>query len=247
MCRSYTRYANTVFIFTKLQFRLWIIAVTPVIDLCCFIVAWLSLQSGISRDTANILLHLFKFIILTTLRLIKLALAAADIEISELTELKMLLDIQTVYSQCQLDPTIEWVICCPKCFKQYPNHDGGPSQCNWYHFPKSRPCNTNLYTQHETSGGLQRIPECLYTTQSFESWLTFLLSHSQIEDHLYQTFAKSQGVFNPGWMHDIHDSPAWSSLHPFLQSPYHLVFALYIDWFNPLTNKIAGMSVNFWV
>lgn len=58
-----------------------------------FIVAWLSLQSGISRDTANILLHLFKFIILTTLRLIKLALAAADIKTSELTELKMPLDI----------------------------------------------------------------------------------------------------------------------------------------------------------
>jgi hypothetical protein len=48
-------------------------------------------------------------------------------------------------------------------------------------------------------------------------------------------------------MHDIYDSPAWSSLHPFLQSPYHLVFALYIDWLNPLTNKIAGMSINFGV
>jgi len=98
MYRSYTRYANTVFTFTKLQFRLWIIAVTPVIDLCCLIVAWLSLQSGMSRDTANILLRLFKFIILTTLRLIKLALAAADIKTSELTELKMPLDIWTVYS-----------------------------------------------------------------------------------------------------------------------------------------------------
>ncbi|KAF8229217.1 hypothetical protein L208DRAFT_1109830, partial [Tricholoma matsutake] len=174
-----------------------------VIDLCCLIVAWLSLQSGISRDTANILLRLFKFIILTALRLIKLALAAADIETAELTEFKMPLDIWT-----------------------------------------SRPCNTDLYTQHVTSSGLQRIPECLYTTQSLESWLIFLLSHSQIEDHLHQTFAKSQGAFNPGWMHDIYDSPAWSSLRPFLQSPYHLVFALYIDWFNPLTNKIAGKVVS---
>ena len=157
----------------------------------------------------------------------------------------MPLDIQTVYSWCRLDPTIEQIICCPKCFKQYSN--GGPSQCNWRCSPRSRPCKTDPYTQHETSGGLQRIPKCLYTTQSFESWLIFLLSHSQIEDHLYQTFAKSQGVFNPGRMHDIYESPAWSSLRPFLQSPYHLVFALYIDWFNPLTNKIAGMSVNFGV
>ena len=145
-------------------------------------------------------------------------------------------------SWCQLDPTIEWVICCLKFFKQYPN--GGSSQCNWCCSPKSRPCNTDLYTQHETSDNLQRIPECLYTTQSSESWPIFLFSHSQIEDHLYQTSAKSQGVFNHGWMHD---SPAWSSLCPFLQSPYHFVFALYIDWFNPLTNKIPGMSVNFGV
>jgi hypothetical protein len=146
-------------------------------------------------------LHLSQFITLATLRLIKLGLAAADIKTSELMELKMPLDIWTVYSRCQLDPTIEWVICCLKCFKQYPN--GGPSQCNWCCSPKSRPCNTDLYTQHETSGSLQRIPECLYTTQSFESWLIFLLSHSQIEDHLYQTFSKSQGVFNHGWMDDI--------------------------------------------
>jgi hypothetical protein len=151
MHRSYTRYLNTIFTITELQFKLWITVVMPVIDLCCLIVAWLSLQSGISRDTANILLHLFKFIILTTLRLIKLALAAVDIKTSELTELKMSLDIWTVYSQCQLDPTIEQIICCPKCFKQYPN--GGPSHCNWCRSPRSRPCNTDIYTQHVTSSG----------------------------------------------------------------------------------------------
>jgi hypothetical protein len=41
-------------------------------------------------------------------------------------------------------------------------------------------------------------------------------------------------------MNDIQDSPAWDDLQGFQQSPYHLLFGIYIDWFNPYTNKIAG-------
>ena len=41
-------------------------------------------------------------------------------------------------------------------------------------------------------------------------------------------------------MKDIHDGPAWKNLRAFLLSPYHLVFGIYVDWFNPFTNKIAG-------
>ncbi|KIK49924.1 hypothetical protein GYMLUDRAFT_139418, partial [Collybiopsis luxurians FD-317 M1] len=43
-------------------------------------------------------------------------------------------------------------------------------------------------------------------------------------------------------MHDISDSPFWQSIRDFLKSEYHLVFATYIDWFNPLGNKTAGKS-----
>jgi hypothetical protein len=45
-------------------------------------------------------------------------------------------------------------------------------------------------------------------------------------------------------MHSIWDSPAWRSLGSFTTTPGNLTFSYYIDWFNPLTNKIAGKSVS---
>lgn len=148
-------------------------------------------------------------------------------------------DIRTVYSHSGLDPEIIRILCCPKCFKQYPT-GGVLLKCTWKRSPRSRPCGADLYIQRQTLDGSKQVAKCLFTTQSFESWLTFLLSRSQIDQGLQQTFAKSQNPHNAGRMHDIHDSPIWNTFRGFLQSRYHLVFAMYIDWFNPFTNKIAG-------
>jgi hypothetical protein len=87
------------------------------------------------------------------------------------------------------------------------------------------------------------VPKALYGTQSFESWLRFFLSRSQVEEHLEKSFQQDQARQNAPQkdvMNDIQDSPAWRGLGNFLRSRYHLVFAFYIDWFNPYTNKIAG-------
>ncbi|KAF9062887.1 hypothetical protein BDP27DRAFT_1368511 [Rhodocollybia butyracea] len=38
-------------------------------------------------------------------------------------------------------------------------------------------------------------------------------------------------------------SPAWQEhMRNFLKSPYHLAFAIYLDWFNPLGHKIADLQ-----
>ena len=105
-------------------------------------------------------------------------------------------DICTVYFHCQLDPEIHHVICCPQCFKQY-SAGAVPLRCTWRRSPQSKPCGADLYIQCRTRNGLQQVPRCLYTSQSFESWLTFLLSHAPIDDCLRQTFAKVQNPFNP--------------------------------------------------
>src|SRR6266498_3548197 len=45
-------------------------------------------------------------------------------------------------------------------------------------------------------------------------------------------------------MHSIWNSPAWHSLGSFTPNCENLTFSFYIDWFNPLTNKIAGKSIS---
>ncbi|KAF8164936.1 hypothetical protein B0H34DRAFT_647608, partial [Crassisporium funariophilum] len=212
--------------------------------LCMITVAWLSLHARASRETSNTILKAFRFIVATTLGLIQIALGSTSVLATVTNKINIPADIRTVYSHCQLEPEILRVICCPECFMQYPGPTVAPLQCTWRRSPWSRPCRANLYTHRHTRNVLQQVPKCLYTSQSFESWLIFLLSRAQIDDHLRQTFAKLQNPLNTTRMHDIHNSPAWNTFQGFLRSPYHLVFAIYIDWFNPFTNKIAGKVVS---
>ena len=84
----------------------------------------------------------------------------------------------------------------------------------------------------------------MYTTQSFDSWLRFFLSRRIIVDSLQESFHRRTNHPPAAYgadMTDVQDSLAWRDLLGVFQSPFHLMFGIYIDWFNPLTNKIAGM------
>jgi hypothetical protein len=48
-------------------------------------------------------------------------------------------------------------------------------------------------------------------------------------------------------MCDICDAPAWQGLGGFTTIYGNLNFSYYINWFNPLTNKIAGKQVLYGV
>jgi len=77
--------------------------------------------------------------------------------------------------------------------------------------------------------------------------ICFFLSHQIIEDALDESFqqCRNSTAALGGDMHDVHDSPAWQDLTGLFSTAHHLVFGLYIDWFNPFTNKIGGMSEVF--
>jgi hypothetical protein len=81
----------------------------------------------------------------------------------------------------------------------------------------------------------------VFNTQNLEPWLRWFLSRKSINDHLETTFNKPRGTTDGDpVMRDVQDSPRWRELQSSMRSKYHLMFGLYIDWFNPLSNKLAG-------
>lgn len=193
-----------------------------------------------SRSVANLILRAITLILSTTLHLVGIALLASGISI-KLPDISIPCDVRTAYQRYCAEPDIIRTACCPKCFSLIPQPI--PWRCQSKASPRSRPCNTVLWKSQNTSKGPKWVPKSLFTTQSFDSWLQFFLSRKEIEDGLIQSFHRRMNHPPAAYgasMTDIQDSPAWSDLHGFLQSPYHLSFAIYIDWFNPFTNKIAG-------
>lgn len=213
--------------------------------MCTVFVAWLVLCKGVSKRTADTTLRILRLIIFTTLQLIYLTLKGLGAQINPPSPIVDIpLDIRTLYSSLNLNPNLVRTICCPKCFKEFPS-DTLIRFCDYRRSPKARFCKTPLFRFTNRGTRSKWIPHCLYTTQSFESWIKTFLSRSPIDKCLHQTFLKSN---LPNWrpggrMYDIYDSPGWQQhMRHFLRTPYHLAFAVYIDWFNPLGNKAAGME-----
>jgi hypothetical protein len=223
------------------------IVIEQIVFLCIALAAWLNLHVGISRQNAGIFLKALQLIISTTINLIFGILHQAGFEIlAPIIDIPT--DIQTVYKEYKLEPEIIRTPCCPTCYKPYSLEDL-PDVCNWRKSPRSWPCGTELKKQvhfHDKKTKARKtkmVPKCSYATQSFESWLRFFLARPQIEEHLERSFQQEQiRQTSPqaNIMRDVQDSPAWRGLGNFLRTRYHLVWAFYIDWFNPFTMKIAG-------
>lgn len=211
---------------------------SSIVNLCCTLVIWLNLKVGVSREAANIILKAIHFILSTIFNLLQVALALNGIHI-KLPEIQIPHDLRTAYCIHSSDPDIIRTSCCPKCYTIYTGTI--PLHCSWRESPRARVCNSELWRLQQFGKNPRSVPKTLYNTQNFESWLHFFLSRRSVEDHLESAFLRTPAAFGQE-MHDLQDSPAWKDLQDFLSHRYHLVFGLYIDWFNPYTNKIAGMS-----
>jgi len=207
----------------------------------CILVVWLYVKAGVSWSVANTILKALNHILFTTLSLIEVALSSSGINI-ELPHIRIPQDVRTAYNHHFTQPDIIRTACCPTCFSLYPL-PGIPQKCTWKASPRSKPCDTDLWRIQNTRKGPKWVPCCMFSTQNFDSWLRSFLSRKVIVDNLTKIHRQSTShipVFAQD-MHDIQDSPAWRDLHPGgLQSPFDLTFGIYVDWFNPLTNKISG-------
>ncbi|KAL1671098.1 hypothetical protein EV122DRAFT_227114, partial [Schizophyllum commune] len=208
-------------------------------------VLWLHLKVGVSRDVANCVLRIIQYIISATLLLVTKSLQSANIRVNFTPPLDIPRDVRTLYTRERLNPVIVRTACCPKCFYLYTENI--PFQCEQKESRRSRrTCGTELWAIRHTRHGPKWVPRRMYSVQCFDSWLRWFLSRETIEDALnasYQHAANntSYGALGgAGVMRDVWDSPAWRDIHGPLRSPYHLVFSVYADWFNPFTNKIAG-------
>lgn len=209
--------------------------------MCYLLVAWLTLHAGVSRSTANVVLQALSLILGMVTQFFVLLLKSLGHAVSNSAEPTLLLDVRSVYKNINVDPEIIRFACCPKCFSLY-RLSSVPKVCGWRQSPRSKVCNEKLTKSRRTHSGPKNVPRCLYNMQSFESWLRFFLMRPGIEDLLDKSIVQST-TYVPGQntkMCGIWDSPAWRSFGNYTFTRYNLIFGLYIDWFNPLTNKIAG-------
>lgn len=213
-------------------------------ELCSLLATRLNSVEGVSRRTGNLILRGIQFIISMVLLLVHTALLSYGLALS-FTPINVPRDLRTAYARCSIDPEITRTICCPECFTTYSSRPFS-ERCTWKESSFTRACNTELWTTRNTPHGPKRVPRRYYSTQSFDSWLTFFLSRCSIVEGLEK--AHDQHVQNPyvhgAKMHDVQDSPAWRDLQGVGSTPFDLVFGIYIDWFNPFTNKIAGKVVS---
>jgi len=148
-------------------------------------------------------------------------------------------DSRTAISSLGVDPVIHSTLCCSKCFSLHPPDT---VKCMMKVSNRSKACNTELWTNRMTADGIRSTPNRRFYTQSLREWLKSFLSRPGIEELIDQSY---QHKPNPHAMGCLWDSPAWQDLPgQFSTTPGNLTFNIYIDWFNPFTNKIAGKTVS---
>ena len=101
-------------------------------------------------------------------------------------------------------------------------------------------CKAELWRTQYFGKEPKHVPKTTFNTQKFESWLEWVLSQKSTEDHLAKAYQRHAAPDGEEEMSDLQDSLWWKELKN-LGDKYNLVFELYIDWFNPQSNKLAGM------
>lgn len=169
-------------------------------------------------------------------------------------------DVRTSMKLLGLVPDIVTYGCCRKCFAIYSMNPSKPDDplprfcCHKSH-PTSPPCNEPLVYEKLVApvrpgfpGRSRWLPFRTYPLREFQGWLAELLLRPGIEKFVHDSWKAPN---SPDTWHDIMQAPAIRSLIGpdgktlFSEEPdgeIHLVFSLFVDWFNPRGNKAAGKS-----
>lgn len=173
-------------------------------------------------------------------------------------------DIRAVLSMFDLEPDFVPYICCKKCFATYAPEPRPPEACTFRPFPDDPPCNTPLFHPHvqhgdgkpglattgegASGGGASSTntlkPIKVFGYQRLESWIGRLFSRPGIEAHLdaaWDNVTPGADIWGSQFIQEFAGPDGKSfSFRP--NDAAHLVFSLFVDWFNPYGNKQAGKS-----
>ncbi|MBW0582175.1 hypothetical protein O181_121890 [Austropuccinia psidii MF-1] len=166
----------------------------------------------------------------------------------------------------------EQYVCCSNCFSLY-DAELAPEECGYQVSLATQPCGADLFHPHRIIQRDQidifkkvlkpqrprwvhgqillchtprpRIPKSTFITQSLTDWLKWFLNVLDVEE-IIETW-QHQLEFQPQEpILNVAQGPMWSMLFPkeTIHHRWHLGFSLFIDWYNPLQNKLAGGQVS---
>lgn len=172
-------------------------------------------------------------------------------------------DPRTARAKFGIEPDFIPYACCSKCFAlylpQYHSHDydkvpSYPARCSFRDSVDKEPCNIPLLVPRdkrrdtdvddENPTPTTHKPARIFGYQTFKTWLARLFSRPDLETFMDEAWARAQ----PGtdiWAAHILQNFKGPDGNPFSQRPdghSHLIFSLFVDWFNPYGNKQAGKS-----
>ncbi|KDQ07639.1 hypothetical protein BOTBODRAFT_82779, partial [Botryobasidium botryosum FD-172 SS1] len=158
-------------------------------------------------------------------------------------------DARDSLKMLDLEPTLQDYMCCPRCFEIYDlpsNSDDHPQTCTSQKGSAEEPCGACLTRLKPTFGkGPQIHPLHTYSYQRFGEWLGRLICRHEATLDLAKDW-----VLEPErevWS-DVWHAPALRQFMgpddlPFFSKDTdegRYAFGLFVDWFSPFWNKVAG-------
>lgn len=226
-----------------------------------FFLSWLYLICGVSHENCRIARDY----------LVIIARMASQAQFDENVDEELLRDVRSITKRLDLNPNLEFYVCCPTCYSLY-NIEVSPDECGYQELLTTKVCNTELFsaqnigsyplTTHVSTQRLQyprqkrqKIPRSTFVVQDFKTWITWFLYSNDVESAIDEWTANLQAI-PEGQVTDYLQSPAYARLYPRTSTvnsksktppPLNLAFSLFVDWYNPLGNKIAGKQLSIGV
>ncbi|MBW0506696.1 hypothetical protein O181_046411 [Austropuccinia psidii MF-1] len=171
-------------------------------------------------------------------------------------------DPRTLIKIALPDFKIRKTVYCTNCYSLYPTIDI-PWKCTYKETTRCSPCDNDLFCTQSSFRSVQSkgssmlhpyrmttndlahisIPRGYYVTQSMDSWIRWFLAFEGIEDAI-ESWAQEVHSSSDETIGDIQKGTGWKELSwastSETGSTLNLCFSLFVDWFNPRNNKLAG-------